>query len=602
MDARKVFESILTVPAVKRLWAVNYQNALPFTLSSFSIGAVMPAVLYLFRWGHRRGKGKFVQVYGNNGDNRTVATIESVTDVLISHSEWFEGFDSMASRAILGDMLLSACLENKKRQTGKTEQVQRAYPTHYLSSWIDLPTNAGSLRFIPELIVALLVQQDNGATVLRSTKRSHFSVGGGFEENILLSLFGNGMEASGKHLTSLTTSERFCEYEPLVGLDQLLTIRLAQGCGEAPVKAIRGESDQIPNQWPLATLVTEHFREDFSVFVRAYGTTIPRQTLLQMLESCIAMGLSTIFFSTITMLLTWEKCGTLPSLKEQRPWPLFVDCSNGNDGLLRRLAEESMADFTRRLERIPFILMCLRILEDKVRNTRTPLRDSLPSTAPNATEFINLLGEVFTETHNSANRILEKIDEDCLRIAEVLSEEEVTQSMEVEPTLRELLTGSGNPVARLAEALCSTMGDKNFAKNYKPFILALLMAGEPNGLALKRRAYARDRGGKMVSVDAHSLVLTNTMLDLLVHRHLRKAAKGNGAKSLTFIKLLQILKERYGLYVDEAPQGMSIPVEMLLRNKRILERRLRDLGVLVGVNDAESMKRLRQRFHAVGDE
>jgi len=34
----------------------------------------------------------------------------------------------------------------------------------------------------------------------------------------------------------------------------------------------------------------------------------------------------------------------------------------------------------------------------------------------------------------------------------------------------------------------------------------------------------------------------------------------------------------------------------------LLERRLRDLGVLVGMNDAESMKQLRPRFRAVGDE
>jgi hypothetical protein len=41
---------------------------------------------------------------------------------------------------------------------------------------------------------------------------------------------------------------------------------------------------------------------------------------------------------------------------------------------------------------------------------------------------------------------------------------------------------------------------------------------------------------------------------------------------------------------------MSIPADLLARNRSILERRLRDLGLLVGVNDAESMKRLRPRF------
>jgi hypothetical protein len=35
---------------------------------------------------------------------------------------------------------------------------------------------------------------------------------------------------------------------------------------------------------------------------------------------------------------------------------------------------------------------------------------------------------------------------------------------------------------------------------------------------------------------------------------------------------------------------------MLLRNKIYLERRLRDLGLLIGVNDAESMKQLKPHY------
>jgi len=36
--------------------------------------------------------------------------------------------------------------------------------------------------------------------------------------------------------------------------------------------------------------------------------------------------------------------------------------------------------------------------------------------------------------------------------------------------------------------------------------------------------------------------------------------------------------------------------ELLRLNRIVLERRLRDLGLLVGVNDAEAMKCLRPRF------
>jgi hypothetical protein len=91
-------------------------------------------------------------------------------------------------------------------------------------------------------------------------------------------------------------------------------------------------------------------------------------------------------------------------------------------------------------------------------------------------------------------------------------------------------------------------------------------------------------------------VLTPPLLDYLVHRHLRKAAKGKPEQPLSFQRFLAILRERYGLYVDREPPGHPIPQELLLRNKNWLERRLRDLGLLIGVNDAESMKQLRPRY------
>ena len=62
-----------------------------------------------------------------------------------------------------------------------------------------------------------------------------------------------------------------------------------------------------------------------------------------------------------------------------------------------------------------------------------------------------------------------------------------------------------------------------------------------------------------------------------------------------------LLRERYGIYIDQSPPDMSIPIERLHHNRKILEKRLRDLGVLIGVNDAESMKRLQQRFKAEDD-
>jgi len=86
------------------------------------------------------------------------------------------------------------------------------------------------------------------------------------------------------------------------------------------------------------------------------------------------------------------------------------------------------------------------------------------------------------------------------------------------------------------------------------------------------------------------------VLDYLVHLHVLRNGKKNDYRLLSFKKFLQILSDRYGFCIDAAPAGMTISNEHLQHNRRVLERRLRDLGLLVGVNDAEAMKHLTPRF------
>jgi len=589
---KKIVEDVLSIPTTKKLWTSWCFPVLPFYIHDFSMGAVLPAVLYMFRWGHRRGKGTFEQTFGKPTESKIILpTIEDVVNNLAKKRDWFEGFDSASGKAILGDMLLSFCLENRRHQMGRTEQVQRAYPTHYLASWIDLPPEVNYLRYIPEMLVSLLADQEKGEYIQSNQGKSLFSIGSGFEENIMLNLFGRSMKIRGERPTDIT-SDQFLEIGPesyLIGLDQLLTIRIAQACGEAPTSAKgRGENQKIHNRYPLARKSAKHFREDINVFLQSYGESIPRQTFLQMLESCLSLGLTNIFFSTASMFLAWEKTGSLPEFNAQNPSLLFVDSSCGNDLKLRRLAEESISDFLRRFERLPVIMMCLRILDDKVRHDHT-MRDSLPPTFPDATAFINMLGSILYESHPRAVKILEDLSETCLKLSTALKE------ADEEPSVQEFLNQYGNPAMRLAEAICLLMGNMQ-RRQYTTALDSCLMIDQPNGLAKKRKIFQKDTSGKRGRSEARSIVLTNTMLDFIVHRHLRKAAKGKGQTSLSFVDLIKLLRDRYGLYIDESPPGMSIPIELLSHNRQILERRLRDLGVLIGVNDAEPMKRLRQRF------
>ena len=249
----------------------------------------------------------------------------------------------------------------------------------------------------------------------------------------------------------------------------------------------------------------------------------------------------------------------------------------------------------RQIRVLPHILMSMGIIETKIRIDKQ-LRGSIPSVTPDATEFINLLGSIYKNIHLRSEKLLDDLDEKCIQIADALED-----NNGIEPELQELLRGSDNSIDRLSESLCKLMGEKNLFSNHLSVVNSLLLIDMPNGMAQKRKA-RKTVSGKSSSVDERSIVLTNTMLDFIVHRHLRKAAKRKRPNTLTFIDLLHILRDQYGLYVDESPPGMQISAEQLLRNKRILERRLRDLGVLVGVNDAESMKRLCPRFQVVDGE
>lgn len=583
--AKNVVEEVLSNQKTKELWTSIYNPVLPFTPQTFAIEAVLPAVMYMFRWGHRRGMGKFAANFGTEGKKEVY--IEDVARVLSSRKDWFENFDGDVGQAILGDLLLTFSLENKKHGLGRAEQVQRVFPTHYFASWIDLPMKVTDLRSIPEMLVALLVEQQNGSHI-EAGVRSRFTTGTGLEDNDLLRLFGTGTSVEGAHASNMR-SDRFDENEE-VGIDQLLTIRTAQICGESPQK-LKGpsESGLIPNRRPLATLATRWFVRDFSVFIQAYGEVIPRQSLLPMLESCLSLGISNIYLSTLKLLLAWEHSGQVADVDDQTPWPLFVDCSSGSVNELRRLAEECLDDCMRRLDRVPVVLMCLRIL-DQTASHDEDVREEIKKvkTQIDGSALLNILGAIRKGEHEQSRDVMRDLKKLCSSLADALETAE-----EDESAIQILRNTSIDGALRLSEALVILM--RNQREKYVQALDSSLMIESPHGLAKKRPIFVTMSGRKRKS-DARSIVLTNTMLDFLVHRHLRKEKKGKALKSLTLIDFISILKKRYGLFIDQSPPGMSIPGEMLLKNRACLERRLRDLGVLLGVNDAESMKRLKPRF------
>ena len=595
---KAILEDILTSSMTREIWTLNCQEVLPFTPQDFDIGALLPAVLYMFRWGHRRGLGKFNETFAT-GQNR--ASVSDIATKLMGNADTFDGFKSDLGKDILADLLLCYCLDNRRKSEDRNEQVQRIFPTHYMASWIDLPKSIGHLRNVPEMLVALLTNQKKGDVIDKdSDSKSRFPVNSNFHENLLLDIFGHGMSirASDADLAG----DQFDESIP-VGVDQLLSIRMAQHCGNAPQK-LRARSQhkesmgrgkpEIPNQHPISREAVRAFSEDMRIFLASYGHSIPRRSLLPMLESCISLGITNVVFSAAQICLAWGQDGRIPNPQDQKPWPLFVDCSGSIDNELRRLSEQSMGDCMRRVARVPAIMMRIRLASYRIRYDRKFSQMNLPSSTPDATDWLNFVGDVVHERHEKADRVLDRLHEHCKLLQERLEEESPESS-----ALDVLTDQQANPAQRLADAITLLMGSNLQESAFLKCIDKCMLSNEPNGMAHKRRVKLRSQRKYHKTADMKSVVLSNTLLDYLVHRHLQKSAKGGKtqARPLSFNQFLDVLESQYGLFVQHAPPGLSVSSEQLLKNRQILERRLRDLGLLVGVNDAESMKRLQPRFN-----
>ena len=583
--ARALVEDVLPKDMIKEIWSGNYFKALPISVLDFDLSAVLPAVFYMFRFGRRREAGEFLKTFGGSGgttaQRRRTATVERIAERL-ARTDTLHGFEGNVERAILGDLLLCFCLENTRRELGRDKQIQRVAPAHYMASWVDLPPKVANLRHVPEMLVAMLANP-RGADVKSSTEedRTRFPVGLGYEDNLLLRAFSQGVTRQG--VAGDHASDRFDETDGSVGLDQLLMVRFAQQLGRAPA-GIRGPEGVIPNQRPVAEQAARDFCDDIRKFVRSYADVVPRQALVEMLESCVAVGLTTILTSTVKVLFAWEKTGKIPARGEQHPEALFVDCSNGVDREIGAVAEQSMDDLVRRMERIPVVLMALRLLDYEASNAL----DAGVPTRPYATAWLNLLGELLRDDHPNAKWILGHVSFNARKLAAKLADDYPDAAAILDDA-----AGLPNPVWRLAEGLMALMGRKGGREKFMWMMDSCLLAGRPNGLATKRST-TRGVGVVRRKRKVRSLVFTDAVLDYLVHLHLLPGdGGGSGANMRSF---LDFIRGRYGFHVATAPPGAPLSNQLLQRNRAVLERRLRDLGLLVGVNDAEAMKRLRPRF------
>lgn len=136
--AKTIADEVLTPARVRELWTANYLPALPFTPQNFDIGTLLPAMLYMARWGQRRGKGAFKEAFGSKINGKAEPpTIENVASGLLAKQAGvFDGFGDPYAQSLLADLLLTYSLENKGHEDTTSRCNACSPPTTWRAGWI----------------------------------------------------------------------------------------------------------------------------------------------------------------------------------------------------------------------------------------------------------------------------------------------------------------------------------------------------------------------------------------------------------------------------------------------------------------------------------
>jgi hypothetical protein len=584
---REIVRDAVNAVFAHEAWTVLYEHALPMTPQNFELSSVLPAVMYMTRYGKRRGAG---EVHAKFADPGATVTIRRIADVLSRETDVFTGFDSPAGQAILGDLLLTWCLENTNQAEGQEAKVARVFPTHFFASWVDLPGNISDLRGVPELITAALASQQRGEAVRAvpqgQSPSAGFPVGVTPRDNPLLRVLASAVETTG-HVDSLAADQLNDALADDLGIDELLMARLARKLGQAPRSQAGQERSVIPNRRPASVRAAIDLRDDLLRFVRHYGARMPRQSFIQLLECGITLGMTQLMLRSARAIFHLQQHGDgLGPSDQHQAWQLFVDCSEGRDRQLRLQAELSMEGTSRQFEQLPRVMMVFRILHGHMsRQGLFPDASMVSDSDP--TRLLEFIARAYRGDADVSNEMSRHFRSQCLNLAAKLREH-VDEDPKRADIAGRLASDHGRPVDRLAAALCDLMGDKQQRQQYVKTLDSSLGAARVTGLASRRRT---PRDGY-----ARSAVMHTPMLDYLVHLHLAPRIASRSPDHLSLRQFLNTIRERHGLCIDRAPGGMRITAELLSANKSLLEARLRDLGLLVSVNDAESLKTLRSRY------
>ncbi|MCB9211244.1 MAG: hypothetical protein H6609_17895 [Ignavibacteriales bacterium] len=171
-----------------------------------------------------------------------------------------------------------------------------------------------------------------------------------------------------------------------------------------------------------------------------------------------------------------------------------------------------------------------------------------------------------------------------VKLSEIVNDEDLKDDQDIQDILKLDI----NSLDKYVEILCNDKSNwKNLIIRHKKLMANLCNMNRDDGLLQGGRGKKR------------KYVLGNLLLEVLVQLAVVSAdAKGFKTKPITIVSFVEWLKSRYGIFINEWPEGSESPeiAKALNNNYEALKNRLRQLGFYTDLSDASNSQVIKPRF------
>ena len=476
--------------------------------------------------------------------------VETFTDHALKNPDLFKGFE--AHPDILRRWMTTHLMDLVNRGEPK-EALASPRPLHGFTYRLRNPKHSRDYGTSQQLY-EMLYHAKGGASALEQLKKFFFP-------NI-------------DNVTQQPTNEE-------VDVETQALLHLPLDITDAPNKNQRGE------QYPPICLESAELLSDDIKRLLFYQDLIPRSVMVEYLKILCAFHLSLYQCRLFKLLPEMvKKRGGLAWGNKPYPVGILVDAANRSKTDMAALAEHSADVHYRRIPAFVKAYYTIRKLNE--------FGDYLVKT-----------GKIDPKTHAHAavsdiaalQSDIHKTDREAFfrqRLTGVL-EDSAGNGEELGPEIQAILSMDLSPFETYIEILVAIRG-QFYRKYIMQTLESLMLKNKPGALLVQARTRNAPR----------RFVLDSRLLEVLLQIAVLKPGKSSFySASMRIDELLEYLRDRYGLYIDQLPteDGFSAPSiierQALKENRQAFTDRLREVGFYRDLSDAYITQTVKPRYEIV---